>query len=95
MRNITWAALLAVTFIIGYVLGADKYNAKYVHERELCNATSEMLHQYYQYLDVELDNDGDTIARHNFFWDVVSETRSYEVADSLRGGNWEDFFKDW
>jgi len=95
MRNITWAALLAVTFIIGYVLGADKYNAKYVHERELYNATSEMLHQYYQYLDVELDNDGDTIARHNFFWDVVSETRSYEVADSLRGGNWEDFFKDW
>lgn len=70
-------------------------NEAYEKEVRLCNATSEMLHAYYQFLDVELDEDGDTISRHNFFWDCISESDCYRVADEIREGDWEDFFKDW
>ncbi len=95
MKNLIIATIFAVTYVFGYASGAQDYYSRYMHERELCNATSEMLHDYWQFLDVELTEDGDTIARHNFFWDVISEGRSFEVADSLRGGDWEDFFEDW
>lgn len=70
-------------------------NDAYENERRLCNATTEMLHIYYQHLDAELDENGDTIARHNFFWDVVSEHECFMVADEIREGDWEDFFEDW
>ena len=44
---------------------------------------------------VELTEDGDTIARHNFFDDCISETESFQVANDVREGDWEDFFEDW
>lgn len=77
---------------VGHIYNVNDSRDK---EIQLCNATMEMLHQYYQYLDVELTENGDTIARHNFFWDVISESESYLVANEILEGNWGDFHEDW
>lgn len=64
-------------------------------EREYCNAIFEMLHEYWQYYDVEYDTEGNVIARHNFWIDCIEESDAYMKADSLNHGDWEDFFYDW
>lgn len=49
-------------------------------ERELCNATFELLHRFYS----NDDND--------FWFDVVVNTKEYQKVDSLLNGDWEDFY---
>ena len=108
MGKKTYAAVLLICIVIyticvgvvsQYRISRDwtiyDINDAYEKEIQLCNATSEMLHMYWQHLDIELDEDGDTIARHTFFDDVISENDCYMVANEIREGDWEDFFMDW
>jgi len=91
-------ALTAIAYSIGLHLGKYSYidgklcNTKeaYLRERELNTATTEMLHMYWEYNDVEYINDSIT-ARHNFWLDCIMETDSYYIADSLRNHDWSDF----
>lgn len=64
------------------------------HERKLAWAYEEMLHDYWQYKDIEEFDDG-TSTQGNFFLDCIMETDAFFVADSLKHGDWEDFFYEW
>lgn len=53
-----------------------------------------MLHDYWQYKDIEEFDDG-SFTRGNFFLDYIMETEAFLMADSLKHGDWEDFFYEW
>lgn len=64
-------------------------------EREYCGCMMEMLHDYWEFKDVEYNDEGDIISKHNFWNDVIMETEAYQKADSLNNGDWEDFPFHW
>lgn len=92
-----WTIIVAVVAQFRINEAGHVYNIQeaYTQEIALCDATVDMLHQYWQYLDVELTEEGDTIAQGNFFDDVISETDAFDRANVIREGNWEGFFEKW
>lgn len=106
-KNITAVIIIIVTNIIAYNIGSHSFiwghsiiNGKesiipspYIYntakalkaERELCNATTEMLHEYWELND----------SAHIFFNEHIVNTESYFIADSIREGDWEDFYFNW
>lgn len=96
-------AVLCTTNLASYVSGSTSYDCGRLYntadalrnERKLANALFEMLHSYYEFNDVEYDNNDSVIARHNFWYDCIMETDAYATADSVLEGDWEDFYEDW
>lgn len=64
-----------------------------VAERQYCGAIFEILHDYWEFLDVQYTDS--TVVRHAFWKDVIMEGDAYHTADSINGGDWEDFFYHW
>lgn len=80
------------------VMGQD---AQYWYEQYI-NARHEMFlweniaHQYYEFKDYDfIDEEGNIIGRHNFWDDCISESEAYDMLDSIKEGDWEDFPFDW
>lgn len=80
------------------VMGRD---AQYWYEQYI-NARHEMFlwenicHQYYEFKDYDfIDDDGNMVGRHNFWDDCISESEAYDMLDSIKEGDWEDFPFDW
>lgn len=104
-KTIISTIILVITNICSYYVGSHTWEfgqafstyEALIQERKLCNATTEMLHMYWQYYDAEYAdlNKDSIIARHNFFDDCIAESEAYQVANSIRRGDWEDFFYDW
>lgn len=103
---LTLVFVLVTTNCISYYLGSSSYDScvsefyntedALNQERKLANALFEMLHCYYEYKDYEsIDEQGNLQGHHNFWLDVITETDAYSIADSILGGNWEDFPYAW
>lgn len=65
----------------------------YYTEKKLCWAAFEMLYNYYHFKDYEGDP-MNPYGHGNFWMDCIMETKAYSVADSIMGGDWEDFFAE-
>lgn len=73
------------------------YNIRnaYYTEREYCGCMMEMLHDYWEFKDIEWTNDGQPVGKHDFWNEVIMESDAYHTADSINGGDWEDFYYHW
>lgn len=99
-RNFIVCSFVLISFVAGFCIGTnngtdtDTLN-ELNKQTKLAECYRNMLHIYWEDLDVETDRDGNVIARHNYFDDVITETDSYIIADSLLNGNWNGFFYNW
>lgn len=96
------AALLLVSNYASYNLGSQTiekgsfrtYNTAEAlqKERKLTGALMDMLHSYYEFLDVTKDENDSVVARHEFWYELIMETDAFLVADSiLCEEDWRDF----
>ena len=76
---------------------AEYWHQKYLQSQEELMLWRDVAHMYWQFQDYDYldDKNWEPVGRHNFWDDCISETQTYDMLDSIQGGDWEDFFFDW